>query len=159
MLLNISDRLKIRKQKGIGLLELMLAIAIISLLLLMAVRYYKAARQQQQIADTISKVNGIIAAEANWASNVSSATPYVVAQTLIDNNYLNPVAIVNPWDNSTIGVVTSGGGSAVVITLNNVSTNTVCGNLANLVQTSLGGSASGTTNASCSGSTLTVNYQ
>lgn len=59
-------KLNKRRQRGIGLLELMLSLAIISVLLVMATRYYKSARQNQQVNDAISLVEAIIAASENW---------------------------------------------------------------------------------------------
>jgi len=51
-----------RKQQGIGLLELMLSLGLIAILLVMAIRFYQATRTSQQTAQTISDIQGIVAA-------------------------------------------------------------------------------------------------
>jgi Tfp pilus assembly protein PilE len=66
MLLTLHRNLT--KQRGIGLLELMLSIAIIAILLIMATRYYQNATQGKNISNTISMVGGYIAAEVQYAT-------------------------------------------------------------------------------------------
>jgi type II secretory pathway pseudopilin PulG len=56
MLMKLNNKYR---QRGIGLLELMLSLAIIALLLIMATRYYTTATQSQQVSSAVSMIQGI----------------------------------------------------------------------------------------------------
>lgn len=58
-----------RKQQGIGLLELMLALAIIAILLVMATRYYMSASLNSRVNQTADAVNSLPAAGECWVSS------------------------------------------------------------------------------------------
>ncbi len=94
MLKNLNSR---RGQRGIGLLELMLSLAIISVLLVMATRYYKAADQGQKISNAISLVSGIAGAAAQYLSTHPGQE--VSLKVLVESNYLpnNFLTITSPW--------------------------------------------------------------
>lgn len=64
MMTNSID--KLRTRKGIGLLELMLALAIIAVLIIMATRYYQTTSRSQKIAEAVTTVNAIVSAASNW---------------------------------------------------------------------------------------------
>lgn len=91
------------KQRGISLLEVMLSLAIIAIILVMAVRYYRTAQQSQQVSNAISLMNGIVAAETQYAiGNSNQYTTDILA--LIRGGYYpgnptNPVAPSDPWGN------------------------------------------------------------
>ena len=55
-----------RKEKGIGLLELMLSLAIIAVLLIMATRYYQSTRRSSQLNQIVQTTNAYIAAIETW---------------------------------------------------------------------------------------------
>lgn len=75
----ISSRKTIssHKCKGIGLLELMLALVVISTLIVMATRYYESASQSQKLAQTVADIRSVVAAERKWrvGQNLATATP------------------------------------------------------------------------------------
>jgi len=54
------------KQKGIGLLELMLALGIIALLLVMATRYYNQTRRAEMVNDASRVAAFTLAGAKNW---------------------------------------------------------------------------------------------
>lgn len=89
------------KQKGIGLLELMLSLAIIAILLIMATRYYQSASNSQAISSAIDMVNAVKSGVKNYmTSNTNSAT-YPDIKTLVTDGYLpqsyNNPSSANPW--------------------------------------------------------------
>lgn len=57
------------KQQGIGLLELMLALAIIAILLVMATRYYMSASLNSRIDQTADALNSLPAAGECWIAD------------------------------------------------------------------------------------------
>ena len=65
MKMRLLKRLK-SKQKGIGLLELMLALGIIALLLVMATRYYNQTRRAEMINDASRVAAFTLAGAKNW---------------------------------------------------------------------------------------------
>lgn len=95
-----------QKQKGIGLLELMLSLAIISVLLVMATRYYKSARQNQQVNDAISLSQAIIAASENWVIGKNDFTGISVTE-LINKGYLPRGSDKDPWHSPTVVTIGS----------------------------------------------------
>lgn len=94
---------KYRHGKGIGLLELMLALAIISILIIMATRYYQTASRSQKVAEAVTQVNAIIAAVGKWKiGKIESdyvgglSIQQLVDQGLLPNEFKDG-AHVNPW--------------------------------------------------------------
>ena len=114
MLNSINLRLK---QRGIGLLELMLSLAIISILLVMATRYYKAARQAQQVNDAISLVQAIAGATANWVIGEDGYSSLQSIDTLVNQGYLPTGSQRDPWQGKTEVI---GAGNTVKVTLGDV---------------------------------------
>lgn len=111
-----------KKHLGIGLLELMLSLAIISVLLVMATRYYRVARQGQQVNDAISEIHAIIAACENWITGGQSDFTELSAngvKKLIDNGYLPEGSEKNPWHGSIL-VGAGENPNQVKITMNNI---------------------------------------
>jgi len=98
------------KNRGIGLLELMLSLAIIAILLIMAVRYYQSANASQQISSAADMVNAVRSAMKNYyndnaGNSFSTSTTGVALNDLITAGYLPPSFGNNPW-NGTIGLST-----------------------------------------------------
>ncbi len=114
MFISINQKLK---QRGIGLLELMLSLAIISILLVMATRYYKSARQAQQVNDAISLVQGIAGATANWVIGEEGYNKLTSISMLVSEGYLPKGSERDPWQGKTEVLGTS---STVKVTLNDV---------------------------------------
>jgi len=71
---------KLRTRKGIGLLELMLALAIIAVLIIMATRYYQSTSRNQKVAEAVTQVNALIAASSNWKIGRSAFTGITYAK-------------------------------------------------------------------------------
>ena len=63
------------KQKGFGLLELMLSMVIIALLLIMATRYYQSAQRTAHVNAAVQSVGEIIAAANQYAATNTTTTP------------------------------------------------------------------------------------
>lgn len=111
-----------QSQRGIGLLELMLSLAIIAILLVMATRYFASARQGQEVASAISLIQAVSAASQSYFVANGNAFTGLSASALKTQNYLPAnTNLVNPWG----GTVTVAGGdssnpTAVTITLTNV---------------------------------------
>lgn len=57
-----------KNQRGMGLLEIMLALAIIALLLLGAVKYYQSVRVAARSDEAAKKVLNIVAASERWSA-------------------------------------------------------------------------------------------
>lgn len=135
------------KQRGIGLLELMLSVAIIAILLIMATRYYKSASQGEKIANSISVLSGIIAAESQFAElNQGSYT------ATFNQLNLPPSAQVSPWNQAAITLKVNAG--SFTMTLAGIPTTPVdiCVNYIAPAMVSTGASAT------CGGGTATVTY-
>jgi len=95
------------KQKGIGLLELMLSLAIIAILLVMATRYYGAASKSEKVDDTIQLISEI-SVGVNSLSAAGKAPANITVNELYNNGYLadkrvstDYKKIKNPWDPAT----------------------------------------------------------
>jgi prepilin-type N-terminal cleavage/methylation domain-containing protein len=62
----IAELAKINRQRGIGLLELMMALAIIAILIIMATRYFGATTLSQKINTTHMQIIEIIQGLRHW---------------------------------------------------------------------------------------------
>ncbi|MBI5447772.1 MAG: type II secretion system protein [Gammaproteobacteria bacterium] len=119
----------IKSQRGIGLLELMLSLAIIAILLVMATRYFGSARQGQQVAQAISMVQAISAASQNYFVANSNSMAGVSAILASGNSYLVNPPKNGPWGGSVKVSADSGNASAVDITIPNVPDAAACTSL------------------------------
>lgn len=154
-----------KKQRGIGLLELMLSLSIIAILLVMATRYYDSARHSNRMNDAISQVNAIAAATYNYKnSNITGDYSNVSIKTLVAENWLPPsfgTPNADPWG-GVLGVFSTG--SNFSVTLSNIPSTTVgsglstCNALANIINNNTNPVNGSSGNATCSGSTLTVTF-
>lgn len=94
---------KRKQQRGIGLLELMLSLAIIAILLVMATRYFLVASMNEKINTTISTIGGMQGAVTCWRNSrgdLADATlknmdsiGCLPAQLWVENTE----TVVNPW--------------------------------------------------------------
>ena len=85
-----------RLQKAIGLLELMLSLAVISVLLVIGIRYYQSVKYQQQLTITATLVKDIISASSSWGAAYPDYQKLSL-QTLIDVNLIPTTYTKNPW--------------------------------------------------------------
>lgn len=121
------------KNRGIGLLELMLSLSIIGTLLLMATRYYSSSSEAKKISD-ISDQLGIIQNAGNrWLlthADYSTGTNLITVTTnfkdFVDRNYLPPTyydtvtrtsTLKHPWGGDITVLFTS---PAMSVTLKSV---------------------------------------
>ncbi len=112
-------------QRGIGLLELMLSLAIIAILLIMATRYYQTTKQSQEVNDAVQLVNSLVGAMTNYRTDnpTTYKTATVSIETLTDTGYM-PSAYgdgtnTSPWRTS-IGPTSFGASNEVYVTINDV---------------------------------------
>lgn len=160
----MSQMKKLGKQRGIGLLELMLSLSIIAILLVMATRYFMASDEQQKINNAISQINGIIAGEMNYYQSNSPPKYTASIKDLIDGNYI-PGGLggsdlngkgANPWAGDiSVSLPTAGG---IAVALNNIPMTpspSTCAKLQNTINNTMSGATSNK-NAICAGGTVTV---
>lgn len=157
---------KFKKQRGIGLLELMLSLSIIAILLVMATRYFSASSEQQKINNAISQINGIAGGEASYFQSNSPPKFTKAISDLIKGNYV-PAGLggsdtnganANPWG----GNISISETSPLTVVLTNVPSDnadpSTCKKLQNTINNTMSGSdPTKPTNAVCDGKgTLTV---
>jgi Tfp pilus assembly major pilin PilA len=135
------------KQRGIGLLELMLSIAIIAILLIMATRYYKNTNLAQRIANTMSIVGGVIGAETQYS--VLNSGVYTSDWLALNIGQPN-----SPWGGGTVKL-TGTTDSSVIIGVPNVDPTSCTGVLTTQIK-AMGASVACPSSA---GGTMTVTYQ
>lgn len=97
--------MKFRKiyEKGIGLLELMLSLAVIAMLLLMATRYFAQARENLKVTEAVKDINTLVQASFRWAEGNPSFKGIDIP-TLTKAGELSKVwdSKQNPWGGSYI---------------------------------------------------------
>lgn len=117
---------------GIGLLELMLALAIIAIIILTSTRYYSVTESSRKVNDATVLIQNVLVAGEKWLAthpNYSGAS----LSAFVDRNYLPETAKLHPWG-GTVEVIAAGSGSKLTITLNNILRKD-CLNLANRIST------------------------
>lgn len=147
-------RLSFKKQLGIGLLELMLSLAIISVLLVMATRYYSSARQAQQVNDAISLTEAIIAGSENWVIGKDNFSNISMTE-LVNGGFLPKGSHRDPW-HGAVTVSKGGTDSQITITMQGVP-NTACQNLASKLYNQTA-NPTGNATSLCGGSTFTATF-
>jgi Tfp pilus assembly protein PilE len=124
--------LKIRAT-GVSLIELMLVIAILTIIVLMSTRYFYVTRNAQRVNETTEMIKNIVAASERWLATNNDYTGLTL-QTLVDHDYLpksfdvsnNPT---NAWG-GTIAV--TGTSNTLTIILNNLESKSCVGLASNL---------------------------
>lgn len=159
--------------KAIGLLELMLALAIISIIMIMATRYYSSASASQKIQAAVDQINVVKSAVQNVSVGQVSGTIPTMGQLvqlgLIPHNFVNSAdatSAINPWGGSlTIIGANTGGIVASTAALDNkkyfgILVETPNNETCLAVAEKLNATAATDNAASCPGddSTLIVNY-
>lgn len=110
---------RLRTRKGIGLIELMLVLTVISLIIVMATRYYQTAERSRKVTQAISQVNAVVAAAQRWRLGKSGfdntmTVAVLVAQGMLPKE-MQDGRYANPWGGDiTINTAYSGGGQFVI---------------------------------------------
>lgn len=127
-----------RQNKGFSLLELLLSIAIISLIILMATRYFTTVRSSQQVTAATQFVQGVrAAASAAVSAGVSPTTMNLCTNKNVPAAYCNlaNTALISPWEiGSTTpisNVAPAAIGNGFIITVGGVPDVAACNNLYN----------------------------
>lgn len=155
-------KLNIDKQRGIGLLELMLALAIIAILLVMATRYFITTSRSEQVNRAVNQIGAINGAVSNWKSSRVDYTG-LDAKALNDIGAIpaaewNGTAIVSPWGTDvTVGPAAGGEGagadnSRYSITYSGIPT-WACASLEQKYTTALAENATAEVTGTCTGNT------
>lgn len=153
---------QLKRQRGIGLLELMLSLSIIAILLVMATRYFMAANESQKLNNAISQVSGIAGGMANYDIANPGYKNLTGIKELVEGHYV-PASLggnntngkgANPWAGDLNLTVTPPGFKVEVtnVPTDGTSPNTTCDKLANMVDAS-------NAFATCSGGNVTITYR
>ncbi len=98
--------MKVKKnfQKGISLLEVLLSLTIIAIILVMAVRYFFVAENNNRINTTRQDIGSLIAAVNSWKGRNPQYTSNLSIKTLVDegeltlsNSLTTAGVLYNPW--------------------------------------------------------------
>lgn len=87
-----------QNNKGIGLLELLLSLVIISVLLTVAFRFFKPTNLSQRSNEAIDMIQAVATAEQRWMMT-NNENPGDVLQTFVERGFL-PESFLNaknPW--------------------------------------------------------------
>ncbi len=93
---------KLKQQRGIGLLELMLSLGIIAVMLIMATKYYNSTKVQSNVNTAVQNIQAAYAACEASLNDAPDGTLCKNTDTLSKNGYL-PVGFAgdatseNPW--------------------------------------------------------------
>lgn len=83
--------------QGIGLLELMLVLLVITFILFGALRFYKITLENARLAQGEEMINNLTAASYKWAAS-SSDLGQLTLQTLINMDLIPENYINHPWN-------------------------------------------------------------
>lgn len=153
---------QVKRERGIGLLELMLSLSIIAILLVMATRYFMAANESQKINNAISQINGIAGGAANY-DLVNPGYANMTIANLIAGRYI-PSSLggsgggvgANPWGGDIQIALNAPGFSVTLTDVPSVGNPTVCDKLAHIIE-----SAQDTSTkrfATCTGTAVKVDF-
>lgn len=146
--------------KGIGLLELMLSLAIIAILLIMATRYYQSASNSQRVSQALDMFSAIKGAAKTYYTSVSpNALPTTIGE-LVKGGYLptsyedsgaSTTTHISPWG-TAVTYTPAGSTFTVEMTMpDNATCIQVYNRLENIISTAAGESVT-----SCGTSTVTT---
>jgi len=150
------------KISGMGLLELLLALTVIAILLVMATRYYKSAKESQRIGEAVSMMSTIFRGGADYSIAHNHTYTGISLKALADNGDIpgsfcgNRVTCpgLNPW-NSTITVGETNPAGGYIVKMFGVPEVT-CDNAAAIINTSLSNAPVGNSKALCDNKTAIV---
>lgn len=111
------------KQNGIGLLELMLALAIIAMMMVAASRYYKSTQTARKIHVAVESMQALYSASERCVQDLGKYSSGDQIQNLITKGYLPEgfATSAAPWG-GTITAVPISGDIYLQVTFPNVST-------------------------------------
>lgn len=89
-------RLSMRKQKGISLLEVLLSLSIISIILVMATRYFFVANRNDKVNTVRQQVGSLISAIESWKSQNATYLGLSVGTLSKEGFMANSSYMVNP---------------------------------------------------------------
>ncbi len=115
-------RSSLKKMQGATLLEVMLVLAIAAMIIVMSIRYYQTAQQNQQANAFVSQIQAIVAAADSMATATGSYTG--VISTAAMSAMLPAGGLMTPW--GTAITVTATSTNVVTIATPTVPVN-VCG--------------------------------
>ena len=140
--------MNIKNHKGIGLLELVLAIIVIVSIILMSTRYYITVREKARVASAVSIINSVANASYQWVEKNDGNFGGITSMTVLTDDGFLPTGYGtndNPWGGSTSVDGTSG--SSVVLTMTNIPDKS-CTALLDALKKTTG----------CSSGTLTISF-
>jgi Tfp pilus assembly protein PilV len=90
-----------RKSMGLGLFEILLVLVLMSVFLLMSVRYFSSANAAKQRAEAVDKMNRMFEASQAYINAGGDPKNVLIAATgdsvLVDEYYLSQADTKNPW--------------------------------------------------------------
>jgi len=156
MLLQLTKSIQTRKQRGLTLIELFLALAVIAIIWVVATRYYQVVSNSSKVNEAVQMIQSLRSAGNHYAAGRSNYDGLTIAE-LNNTNLLprdlegsgtTPGEQVNPWGGN-IGI--SGSGGQMQITLSDVP-QADCQNIANKLSNQAAGSPT------CNGGNLQANF-
>lgn len=105
------------KEKGIGLLELMLALAIISVLLVAATRYFASTDSSRKVNDAVNMLQAVINASEDWRTSKNSYADISLTELEKQGLLPNWGDTSNPWGG---GIIVAGTATSITLKLTNV---------------------------------------
>ncbi|NNM60007.1 MAG: hypothetical protein HKM04_09365 [Legionellales bacterium] len=91
--------------QGMGLLDVLLAIAVSAVLLILGVNYYQNVVREQKMTQTIARIQAIssavakVIAQGTTQTTISSNTPNIGTNV---QKMVSPSTLVSPWDRTQI---------------------------------------------------------
>lgn len=157
------------KNKGIGLLELMLSLAIIAILLIMATRYYQSASSSQKVSQAVDMFAALKSAAQNYHNSQGQTGDYaskvgqLVVAGYLPASYLDggpsaptsasPSAVSSPWG-TAIGVSGANGQATITMAIPDAQP---CTQVQNKLKATVSTAAGETVGGACPG-TISVTY-
>lgn len=138
----------LKRIQGATLLEVMLVLAIAAMIILMSVRYYKAATVSQQSADLLSKVQAVTAAADQLGQGVSQYS--AITTSSLTNVVGSAVMVTNYGAAITV--------TAQTATTYSISISVVPATICNTVAQQISGQGPRYVNATCTGTAITYTY-
>ena len=125
--------------EGIGLLELMLVLAIISMLTVAAVRYFSIVSASIRIEQAMEMVSAIRAAGERWKVGNDNYNSFTGLKDFVDRGFLPSIysSIKNPWGGTITANKKDGDGSKIEIKFESVhesTTNPECTNFSKRIE-------------------------
>lgn len=109
------------KSQGVGLLEIMLALAISAVVILVSVSYYQSANNSQKISAAVTMAGDIYSATQTYAKRIDFNPDDLDIDSLVDAELLTSSSATDPWGgDSSVTADTSGDIPVMVITMESI---------------------------------------